>query len=761
MSYSEYRAHGWQVCDIPPGTKGPTSKGWNERGAASHGQQGLGLSHAYSGTCAVDIDDYPVAMEWLEKKGVDLDALIADPTAVQIVSGKINRAKLLYKLDKPLASLSLAPYERVSTKTGKMQTFHALELRCATRDGKTVQDVLPPTIHPETGKPYIWAYGDETFGHWSNLPALPSALQALWEAEQVLLPPEQAIAQAPKGASLAEIVTLLASKDPNDCAYDDWLKVGMAVHHETRGSSAGYDLWCEWSARCNKHDTTYMPVKWRSFEAGEKNPVTLGSLRREQVAAPEQFDIVKADSADIGEDTRPEARMRALLEDRLVFIKRQALYYDLRDSSDTFLTDRAIQHIFCPFVPEIPVQGKNGKADKMVRPDPVQHLKNSKTKKVADQIGVHPGAGRLFREDDTDFANRYSPLNVEPLVPLAPEKEAMEYLWSRMKDPLMQSWLTKFYAHALQKPGVKIQSAPLLYSKETGTGKNTIAKMVPEILFGSRWVRGMSGDVLGGTFSDVIGETWWLYLEELRAGATKIERVAVANKIKTWVTDPRMTVHPKGLKPYDCRNRLQITATSNFADAIHIDNNDRRWAIIEMLAAMGEREAFDLYHGFLLTDRAPGVLKHMFSQVDIRDFNPAARAPMSDAKKTMIRAGIGLWDSKVVERCVSLAPPFDRDLFRLSDVHEYVSGLQALSPQALSIMLRDPPFNFEPIRGATGILWAWRNIQAWRGTPESARIRHIETGARPEKGYWSVSVPLSLLEMSADAGVDSNADLLG
>lgn len=757
--FDEYRAHGWQVCDIPPGTKGPTSVGWNLRGAQPHGQRGLGLCHAYSGTCAVDVDDYPVAIDWLHKQGIDLDALLEDTKSVQIISGKVNRAKLLYKLSTPLPSLSLAPYERLSAKTGKMQTFHALELRCAARNGTTMQDVLPPTVHPETLKPYTWGYGDETFGHWSNLSELPSAILALWTAQVSLSPPEAKTPQAPKGASLAEVVKLLAQTDPNGYAYDDWLKVGMAVHHETGGSTAGYDLWCEWSARCHKHDTAHMPAKWRSFDATEKNPVTLGSLRRQEIAAPADFETLAM--PDVGVDTRPSSAMQTLLEDRLVFIKRQALYYDLQDNCDTFLTDRAIQHLFCPFVPDVMVPGKNGKPDKMIRPDPVQHLKNSKTKKVADQIGVHPGAGRLYREDDTLFANRYAPLNIEPLMPRADEKEAMAFLWSRMADPAMQVWMSQFYSYALQKPGVKIQSAPLLYSEETGSGKNTIAKLIPEILFGSRWVRGMSGDVLGGTFSDVIGETWWLYLEELRSGSTKIERVAVANKIKTWVTDPRMTVHPKGLKPYDARNRLQLTATSNFADAIHIDNNDRRWAIIQMLGAMSEKEAMELY-SFLLSDRAPGVLRHMFMAVDIRGFNPAARAPMSDAKKAMINAGVSLWESRLIERCVALEPPFDRDLFRLKDVQEQVMGLQAMSAQALGGMLKKRPFNFEQLKGATGIVWCWRNAIAWRGAPETARTRHMETGARPAKGYWSLSIPATIVAMSADGGVDSpNADLLG
>jgi hypothetical protein len=51
-----------------------------------------------------------------------------------------------------------------------------LELRCASRDGSTVQDVLPPSIHPETGKPY------ELLGDIAQIPEIPPALLVVWQS---------------------------------------------------------------------------------------------------------------------------------------------------------------------------------------------------------------------------------------------------------------------------------------------------------------------------------------------------------------------------------------------------------------------------------------------------------------------------------------------------------------------------------------------------------------------------------------------------
>lgn len=57
--------------------------------------------------------------------------------------------------------------------------------------------------------------------------------------------------------------------------YEQWIRVGMAIHHATGGS--GYEIWCGWSAQSEKHDESQMEHKWHSF-GKSANPVTLGTL---------------------------------------------------------------------------------------------------------------------------------------------------------------------------------------------------------------------------------------------------------------------------------------------------------------------------------------------------------------------------------------------------------------------------------------------------------------------------------------------------
>lgn len=63
--------------------------------------------------------------------------------------------------------------------------------------------------------------------------------------------------------------------------YDDWLKVGFAIHHETGGHEDGFVLWDEFSRQfanypSGSEQTTHQ--KWESFAGSTQRPVTAGSI---------------------------------------------------------------------------------------------------------------------------------------------------------------------------------------------------------------------------------------------------------------------------------------------------------------------------------------------------------------------------------------------------------------------------------------------------------------------------------------------------
>jgi hypothetical protein len=88
---------------------------------------------------------------------------------------------------------------------------------------------------------------------------------------------EAMVAAEPLGMDLAEIDALLENYPAEGKDYDEWVRVGMALFHEFRGSEDGWDRWATWSALSSKHDARQMRTKWRSF-GGAARPVTMASI---------------------------------------------------------------------------------------------------------------------------------------------------------------------------------------------------------------------------------------------------------------------------------------------------------------------------------------------------------------------------------------------------------------------------------------------------------------------------------------------------
>lgn len=275
-SVEAYIRHGWSLVAIPPNTKGPRSPGWQLKENALKSQSdlpvgyGIGLAHAYSGTMAFDIDDWELCAVTLATKGIDLNALYHAPDAVVVDSGREGHGKLLYAMP-----FGMAPITKKVIIDGKT----VYELRCASATGLTVQDVLPPSIHPTTGKPYTWA----GTGHWSRLPQIPDALLDLWH-ELLDLDKERSIKVSGEAINASwEEIRAAIEHVPADCSRDEWVTIGMALHwagSQTNQLDQALYIWNDWS----KEAPTKYPgereiyTQWQSFKSDKANSVKLGSL---------------------------------------------------------------------------------------------------------------------------------------------------------------------------------------------------------------------------------------------------------------------------------------------------------------------------------------------------------------------------------------------------------------------------------------------------------------------------------------------------
>lgn len=724
--FQEYVQFGWALCIVPRGSKNPGYEKWNERPIdleTAAGIDGAGLLHVQSQTCALDIDDLPAARLWLAERGVDVDALLKAPDAVRISSGRPGRAKLLYRLKTPL-------------RTFKPEGS-GVELRCANLQGRSMQDILPPTVHPDTKKPYAWVYGEPLTGDWARLPAIPATLKAAWRALIDEAPVHtNGHAKESIDISLEKLHRWIESQDPNMDYDHGWLKVGMKLHDATGGAEEGLALWDSWSSKATRirknGQPSYHPgvcrPHWISFSSPKGKIVA--TLDKELPADADEFEVetpaapdpaVKAQAKQDAKQQKADAV--ATLEKRVVYVLASEKYFDTV-RHQLIGSDSAIEHQFTYLMPR-----RNGK-----RINPVHVLKQSTTKRLVEGLGFHPGEGALFTVKGDTFANLYRNRLPEPLEPTVEETKKIEWLFDRIDDPIYAQWLKQYFGHVVQHPAIKIKTAPLLWSETERNGKSTLLKTVPSLLVGHEFSKDVGYDTLNSGFNDYLQGAWHVNLTEFRAGS-RGERAMINSKLKAYIADDTVQLHPKGSAAYEMPNHFFVTASSNEEDAAAINNNDKRWGIHEIKAPeYTEAERQWIHYKFLLLPRAAAVLRWYFSRIDLTGFYPAGSPPMTEAHRQMAAASLPADVELLQMMFEEQAEFFTRDVVLVGEVHRYVHKNSVARPSLTRIgqTLAKAPFNGKAKRYRDGDKFyravVIRNHDRWLAASGKAVMEHINGG---------------------------------
>ena len=184
-----YRAAlGLSTVPIAPQAKRPHRElsGWQARPLSEelvgryvrHGC-GLGAVHGWSGTGTLDLDtSKELAAVALGAAGVDLKALLS-ASGPMTVGNPEKPPKPWYRIpDGYTLTRRVLAWPKQGEPTSRAVV---LELRAG-----AVQDVLPPTVHPDVGEPYRWT--PDIPRSREEFPLVPAPLLGLWLAWDLLRP---------------------------------------------------------------------------------------------------------------------------------------------------------------------------------------------------------------------------------------------------------------------------------------------------------------------------------------------------------------------------------------------------------------------------------------------------------------------------------------------------------------------------------------------------------------------------------------------
>ncbi|MDH0042371.1 DUF5906 domain-containing protein [Pseudomonas juntendi] len=231
---------------MEPGTKGPTQEGWNKPGGyftevasaeqfwIANPSHNLGVVLGPSRVCSLDVDDVEFTRLVLQQThGIDVDALADSyPTSV----GNPARFRIMFRVpdgielkkhalvwpnkNDPDGIIHKGLMAQVRAAVDAKDEAREAALRMAAEPFKKltvfelraglVQDVLPPSIHPGTGKPYTWRKAPDA----SGLPDLPEELLAIWQGWEEFKPSGEALCPWRPQPAVPESRPVAASRPP-------------------------------------------------------------------------------------------------------------------------------------------------------------------------------------------------------------------------------------------------------------------------------------------------------------------------------------------------------------------------------------------------------------------------------------------------------------------------------------------------------------------------------------------------------------------
>lgn len=282
-------AQGYRVTPIRGGRKSPFLSGWQNKilgpdDLAQYGGAGVGVLCGQGDfpICAVDIDSYDAE---LTEQFADWCRMHMGATVERV--GKAPKLLMVYRA-------AQAGWGKV-TSAGFLHGQGICRLEMLGHG----QQFVAYHIHPDTGQPYEWVdlLGGLEVMPASDLPVLTQEMvtQAVQVFERmaaerglpVVTDGSRAAAapvsggeddflltyEPPVGLSLERAEALLAHIAPDD--YNDWLRAGMALHHEFGGSGEAMALWDRWSERAaNYRGVDDLMHRWDGFGGSGRQPTT-------------------------------------------------------------------------------------------------------------------------------------------------------------------------------------------------------------------------------------------------------------------------------------------------------------------------------------------------------------------------------------------------------------------------------------------------------------------------------------------------------
>ncbi len=451
------------------------------------------------------------------------------------------------------------------------------------------------------------------------------------------------------GQMLCEIATIQAAVeriDPDE-DYDTWLKVGMALHHESAGGQDGLNVFNDWSQKGGKYQQGDCETKWDSFSANPRNVTvnTLYKLARERgwdglpsCGNSEERQLLYVEQKRIFKRFNAKYRL-CMIEGSIRFVARSKNQignistqffkpYELKMYNDDYL-----------HIPKLRTDGSY----EVKRVNVIDHIINPEivTPNIKKYEGIkfEPVPGLIATIEMPDEAdeqyNLYCGYKREPKQGewLLIKKHIFEILVNRNKRHF--NYILDYLAHMIQKP-TKRPGVVIVFKSEQGAGKNVLLDEIVK-MYGDAGAIITDREEIIGNFNSGIAHKMIMLLDEAVWGGEKKRR----SILKGLVTGEFIRVNEKNVPRFTTKNYSRVIFTTNDDFIAPIEKGDRRFftpVVDDKYCYKFDHENREKYFKALRREIAAGGICAMFYDLakrDISKFHPMKMPKNHHASKAV------------------------------------------------------------------------------------------------------------------------------
>ena len=192
-------------------------------------------------------------------------------------------------------------------------------------------------------------------------------------------------------------------------------------------------------------------------------------------------------------------------------------------------------------------------------------------------------------------------------------------------------YVFKWLANIVQRPGYKSGVALVVVGGQ-GTGKSTIFEEIMRSIIGQRYFGQTNNpeNDLFSRFGYLRNSKVLVVIDDFNVGSIKMN----ADPFKSYITG--------GTVPYECKGKMTIellncanyVLTTNKHDPVKLDDDDRRYAVIEASKEFkGNHEYFNDFYNYLADSGNIRAIYEFLKAVDISGTNFQAERPITDLYK--------------------------------------------------------------------------------------------------------------------------------